>query len=160
MSKIDTTKMTPRTGSAYPGKLSAEMAGRSIYGLGNEGRLTQFGVNLVMLEPGAKSSLRHWHMHEDEFVLVTEGELVLVMDEGETSMSAGECAAFKAGVQNGHHLINKSDKVGKFLVVGTRAANEVAYYSDIDMKVKVGPEGFDFTKKDGSPLDPEMGENS
>ena len=160
MSKIDTSKLQLRTGSGYPGKLADEMAGRSSYRLGDAGGLTQFGANLVILEPGAKSSLRHWHMHEDEFVLVTEGELVLVMDGGATPMGVGDCAAFKAGVANGHHFINTSSTVAKFLVVGTRAETEVAYYSDLDMMVKSGPDGSAFTRKDGSPVDPDLGEKT
>lgn len=160
MSKIDTSKLKLHTGSGYPGKLQSSMEGRSSYRLGEAGGLTQFGANLVILEPGAKSSLRHWHVKQDEFLIVTEGELVLVMDGGETPLVAGDSAAFKAGVPNGHCVINKSDSPGKFLVVGTHTPEETAHYSDLDMKVEVKNGVFDFTKKDGGPLDPDMGEKT
>jgi uncharacterized cupin superfamily protein len=98
------------------------------------------------------SSMRHWHVNEDEFVMVTEGEVVLVTDEGETEMRVGDCAAFPAGVENGHHFLNKSDAEAKYLVIGTRAAKEIVYYSDVDMMV-VDVDGVGtFTRKDGSPM--------
>ena len=77
--------------------------------LGDEAGLTQFGVNLTMVTPGAFSSLRHWHENQDEFVFLIEGELTLIEDEGETVLRPGDAAGFKAGVANGHHLVNRSN---------------------------------------------------
>jgi uncharacterized cupin superfamily protein len=104
----------------------------------------------VTLEPGALSSLRHWHLNEDEFVMVLTGECVLVEDEGETVMRAGDCAAFPANTPNGHHFINRSGSVAQFLVVGTKAPREVATYSDVDLKVEVDGTTARFTYKDGT----------
>jgi len=151
---IDISKLTPRTGSIYPEPYASEMAGRSSLRLGDAGGLTQFGANLVTLQPGAKSSLRHWHLHEDEFVMVTAGECVLVQDAGESTMRAGDCAAFKAGDPDGHHFINRTATVAQFLVIGTRAPREVATYSDVDLMVLLEPGekgGAQFTYKDGTP---------
>ena len=113
------------------------MAGRSSLRLGDAGGLTQFGANLVILQPGAPSSLRHWHRNEDEFVMVTEGELVLVQDEGEYLMRPGDCAAWPAGDRNGHCFLNRTDREARFLVVGTKAPHEVATYSDVDLVLEV-----------------------
>jgi len=150
MPKLDLTKVPVKTGSIYPSPYAEMVAGRSSLRLGDAGGLTQFGVNLVMLEPGAMSSLRHWHLHEDEFVMVTEGECVMVQDEGETVMRTGDCAAFPAGSTNGHHFINRSDKVAKFLVIGTKAPREVATYSDVDLMVEMQGGKARFTYKDGT----------
>jgi uncharacterized cupin superfamily protein len=150
MPVIDQSKIAPRTGSIYPEPYAEMMRGRSSLRLGDAGGLTQFGANLVMLEPGALSSLRHWHRNEDEFVMVTEGECVLVQDAGEVVMRVGDCAAFPAGSTDGHHFINRSDRVAKFLVVGTRAPAEVATYSDVDMVVHIEGGKARFTYKDGS----------
>ena len=150
MGIIDQSKITPRTGSIYPSPYAEMMAGRSSLRLGDAGGLTQFGANLVILEPGALSSLRHWHKVEDEFVMVTEGECVLVQDAGPVVMRPGDCAAFPAGSTDGHHFQNRTDKVAKFLVVGTRAKAEVATYSDVDMVVHVEDRKARFTYKDGS----------
>lgn len=152
MPKIDIDKVPVKTGSIYPAPYDAEMAGRSSLRIGDAGGLTQFGANLVILEPNAKSSLRHWHENEDEFVMVTQGECTLVDDQGETLLLPGDCAAFPAGDPNGHHLINTSQEVAKFLVVGTRAAQERAHYSDVDMKVELDGSSFEFTRKDGSAI--------
>ena len=153
MPVIDPTKVALKTGSIYPEPYASMMKGRSSLRLGEAGGLTQYGVNLVMLEPGAMSSLRHWHHNEDEFVWVVEGECTLVQDDGETVMRPGDSAAFPAGNANGHHFLNRTDKVAKFLVVGSKAPTETAVYSDVDMMVHMtsGLSGkAHFTHKDGS----------
>ena len=150
MPVIDPARAPVKTGSIYPEPYAGMMRGRSSLRLGEAGGLTQFGVNLVTLEPGALSSLRHWHRHEDEFVMVTEGECILVQDAGETVMRAGDCAAFPAGDPDGHHFINRSDRLARFLVVGTRAPREVATYSDVDLRLEIEAGKARFTHKDGS----------
>lgn len=150
MPKLDLSSLPLRTGSIYPEPYATMVKGRSSLRLGDAGGLTQFGVNLIILEPGAMSSLRHWHLNEDEFVMVMEGECVMVQDEGETLMQVGDCAAFPAGSTNGHHFFNRSDKVAKFLVAGTKAKSEVATYSDVDMKIHIEGGKARFTYKDGT----------
>lgn len=156
MPKLDLSKIEWRTGSGYPGKLARAADGRSVLPVGDAGGLSQYGVNIVRLEPGAMSSLRHYHMEQDEFVMVTQGTCTLVDDTGAHEMQAGDCATFPAGDENGHHLVNTSDAPAAFLVVGTRTPHETAYYSDIDMMVKIADGKFDFTRKDGSPLTAEQ----
>ncbi|MDP4033647.1 MAG: cupin domain-containing protein [Pseudorhodobacter sp.] len=148
---IDQSGCPVKTGSIYPEPYASEMAGRSSLRLGDAGGLTQFGANLVILQPGAKSSLRHWHLHEDEFVMVTLGICSLVQDAGETEMHPGDCAAFPAGDPDGHHFINRTANEARFLVVGTRAKHEVATYCDVDLRVELAGGKAVFTHKDGSP---------
>ena len=150
MPKLDLTQVPVKTGSIYPEPYAAMMKGRSSLRLGDAGGLTQFGVNLVTLEPGALSSLRHWHLAEDEFVMVTAGECVMVQDDGETVMRPGDCAAFPAGSTDGHHFINRSDRPAQFLVVGTKAPREVATYSDVDLRVELEGGKARFTHRDGT----------
>ncbi len=154
MPVIDPARVPVKSGTIYPEPYAAMMRGRSSLRLGEAGGLTQYGVNLVMLEPGAMSSLRHWHHNEDEFVWVVEGDCTLVQDAGETVLRPGDCAAFPAGDPDGHHFINRTDRVARFLVVGTKAPQETAVYSDIDMMVHLSPgeKGrAEFTYKDGTP---------
>ena len=150
MPKLDLTQVPVKTGSIYPAPYAAMMAGRSSLRLGDAGGLTQFGANLVTLQPGAISSLRHAHQFEDEFVMITEGELVMIEDAGEVLMHPGDCAAFPAGSGDGHQFINRSTAVARFLVVGTKAKREVATYSDVDLVVEVEGGRARFTHKDGS----------
>jgi len=152
MAKIDLSKIERKSGSGYPEPYASMMSKRSYLRLGDAGGLTQFGANITILEPGGMSSMRHWHMHEDEFVMVTQGEVVMVTDDGETVMRVGDCAAFPAGVENGHHFLNRSSAEARFLVIGTRAARETAYYSDVDMKVEDVNGVSTYTRKDGSPM--------
>ncbi len=149
MPKLDLSKAPVKTGSIYPEPFASQMRGRSSLRLGDLGGLTQFGANLVILAPGAQSSLRHWHENEDEFVMVISGECVLIEDEGETAMRPGNCAAFPAGNPNGHHFVNRADREARFLVVGTRASQEVAHYSDVDLKLEIADGKARFTHKDG-----------
>jgi len=151
MPKLDLSKAPIKTGSIYPAPYAAQMAGRSSLRLGDLGGLTQFGANLVILAPGAISSLRHWHQNEDEFVMVTEGECTLVLDAGPVVMRPGDCAAFPAGVPDGHHFINHTEAEARFLVVGSRAKSEVGTYSDVDLVVHVTDGKAEFTFKDGRP---------
>jgi uncharacterized cupin superfamily protein len=149
MAKLDLSSVPVKTGSIYPEPYAGMMRGRSSFRLGEAGGLTQFGVNLVRLEPGALSSLRHWHLNEDEFVMITSGECVLVQEAGETVMRVGDCAAFPAGNPDGHHFINRTGTVATFLVVGTKAREEVATYSDVDLQVHIAGGKARFTYKDG-----------
>ncbi len=159
MPKLDPMAAPLKTGSIYPAPWAAQMRGRSSRRLGDLAGLTQFGANLVTLEPGAVASLRHWHANEDEFAVVLSGVLILVEDEGETALAAGDFAAWKAGVANGHRFENRSAQPASFLVVGTRAADEVVTYSDLDLMLRREGGRTVFTHRDGSPLgDPAEGE--
>jgi len=153
MPVIDKSKLPTKTGSSYPGGLNALVDGRSQIALGDPAGLTQFGVNLVTLAPGAISSLRHWHQNQDEFAMVTQGVCTLVDDHGKTTMQVGDCAAFPAGDANGHNIVNETDAPAIFLVVGTRTKTEVGHYSDVDLKVEVADGIYNFTRRDGSAVE-------
>lgn len=140
-----------RSVTIYPPEYAGPLQGRTKRALGDLFALTQFGVNLTELAPGSSSSERHWHRIEDEFIYVLEGEVTLVDDSGEHVMTPGMCAGFKAGVPNGHKLVNRSAQPARFLEVGTRSPEETATYPDADMVgIKTGGK-FAFTRKDGTP---------
>lgn len=149
MPKIDAKSAFERRGSSYPPPFDQIARDRVRQRLGDAGGITQFGVNLMHLPPGAGSSQRHWHSSEDEFVYVLSGEVALITDKGEEILRSGDCAAFPKGVADGHQLINKSDATAVCLEVGTRTDDDVCTYSDIDMMIdsRVGR----YTRKDGTP---------
>ena len=111
--------------------------------------LSDFGVSHVVLEPGGISSQRHWHEGEDELVVMLEGEAVLVEEDGETPMRAGDCAAFPKGVPNGHQLVNRSDRPCVFLAVDCRIGEGDCHYPDVDLHAPAGSDGY--VHKDGRP---------
>jgi uncharacterized cupin superfamily protein len=122
--------------------------------LGNHAGLTNFGVNLTRIAPGGQSSCRHWHSRQDEFVYVLSGEVVLETDAGPQALSPGMCAGFPAGTGDGHRFVNQSGADVVLLVVGDRTAGDEVGYSDVDMHLRVGPDGrFAFTHKDGRPFE-------
>ena len=151
MPKIDMTAVTVRKGSGYPPPFHVPCAARTRRRLGEAGGVRDFGVNLMTLPPGSWSSQRHWHSHEDEFVYVLEGEIMLIEDGGATVLHSGDAAGFKAGVSNGHHLVNKSQRDALYLEVGTRAKRERAHYSDVDLVYDRDASGFRFSRRSGEP---------
>ena len=151
MPRIDIAKARVRTAGIYPQPWRAVADGRSKTVLGEAARLTQFGVNLTRLAPGAASALRHWHEAEDEFVYVLEGEIVLIEDGGEAVLRPGDAAGFKAGVPNGHHLVNRSGRDALYLEIGTRAKVEHAHYPDVDLVGDKDERGFRFSHRSGEP---------
>ncbi|HJR11864.1 MAG TPA: cupin domain-containing protein [Rhodanobacteraceae bacterium] len=151
MAKIDIESLPRRTGCGYPAPFDQPCRGRVRRGLGDAGGLTDFGVNLLELAPGAWSSQRHWHSAEDEFVWVLEGEVTLIDDRGEHAMRAGEGAAFPKGDANGHHFVNRSDAPVRCLEIGSRKPDEdVCDYPDVDLRVGPGRDAA-YTHKDGKP---------
>ncbi len=151
MPKIDIDKIQLDTSTGYPSPFNKAVEGRARKRLARAAGLTHFGVNICTLKPGAASSQRHWHEKEDELVYVLEGEVVLREDDGETILKPGDAAAWKAGVPNGHCLINRSNRDAVFIEVGTRAVSERAHYSEIDMMVVRDEKGARYTKKNGEP---------
>ena len=150
---INPTDLSVQEGSSYPEPYKADCRGKRKVSLGDTGGLTQYGVNLVTLPPGGWSSQRHWHSHEDEFVWVVSGELVLVSEVGEMALSAGMAAAFRAGIADGHHLVNRSDTDATYLEVGSRREeDDVCHYPDIDLHLVPDGTGRQrFVHKSGEP---------
>ena len=144
-------KIEGRRGTIYPPQFAKGFEGRIKRALGNAGGLTQFGVNLTTLEPGAMSGQRHWHRTEDEFVYMLEGELTLVTDAGEETMRPGMAACFPAGEANGHQLVNRSGAPATYLEIGTRDSVDDVVYSDIDMLGEKREGKYRFLHKSGEP---------
>ena len=136
-------------GSGYPPPFDRPCAERIRQRLGNAGRLSDFGVNLMHLPPGNWSSQRHWHSHEDEFVAVLEGELTLVEDGGEIVLRAGDCAAFPKDVRNGHRLVNRAARRCIFLAMDSRIGEGNCHYPDVDLFWDNAAQRY--IHKDGSP---------
>jgi len=149
--RIDIAALTPVVGTLYPPPFDLPCHGRERTKLGDAAGLSQFGVNLCRLPPGAWSSQRHWHTGGDEFVYVLSGEVVLVTDGGEEVLRAGDAAGFPAQDTNGHCFQNRSDRDAQILEVGTRVPGDMAYYSDIDMVAPAGGKPAVYTHRDGTP---------
>lgn len=148
MPKFDLEQVPPVSSTGYPPEFAKAVAGRLAQRLTKPLGLEDFGVNIVTLLPGAWSSQRHWHEAEDEFLIMLEGQAVLIEDEGETPMKEGECAIFLKNSGNGHHLVNRTDAPAKFLVVGAKGVNGNCHYPDIDLMVDAT---MAYKHRDGTP---------
>jgi uncharacterized cupin superfamily protein len=137
--------------SSYPEPFASRMAGRRKQPLGDLFGLTNFGVNLTRLAPGAQSALRHAHTRQDEFVYILKGRPTLHTDEGRTPLSPGMCAGFKAGTGDAHHLLNETSEEVVYLEVGDRTPGDEGSYPDDDIKAALVEGKWKFTRKDGTP---------
>jgi uncharacterized cupin superfamily protein len=146
MPKIHLEEIEPSNRTGYPPPFDRDVQGRWCRRLGPATGLTDFGVSHVVLKPGAWSSQRHWHNGEDEFLVMLEGEAVLVEDDGQTVLRPGDCASWPKGSTNGHHLRNESGSDCVFVVVGA-GTNTGGGYSDVDMMFTADSR---YVRKDGS----------
>lgn len=135
----------------YPEPFATRMAGRSKRALGDVFGLANFGVNLTRLAPGAVSSLRHAHTRQDEFIYVLQGHPTLHTDEGRTPLAPGQCAGFRAGTGNAHHLVNETDQDVLYLEVGDRLPGDEGRYPDDDIQAVMVDGRWRFAHKNGEP---------
>ena len=147
---LDPRTLEPKSRSGYPPPYAARVLPRAVRALGDALGLTRIGVNLATLLPGKESSMRHWHTHEEEFIYVLSGEVVLVTDGGEQTLKAGSCAGFPLGSGDGHQLVNRSAQPAVYLEISNRHPEDRAFYSDVDMVFNGVNANPMFTRRDGS----------
>lgn len=147
----DPLALPERRGTIYPAEHATGFEGRVKRALTDKLGLTQFGVNITTLEPGARSSQRHWHAAEDEFIYVLSGEVTLVTNDGEQLLRASMAAGFPRGDGNGHQLVNNGTSPATYLEIGTRASEDDVDYPDIDMKGEKRAGKYRFLRRNGEP---------
>jgi len=148
---LDPSTVEPRTASGYPEPYRSRVLPREKRALGDALGLTTIGVNLTTLMPGKESSMRHWHTREDELIFVIEGEVVLRTDGGEQLLTAGTCAAFPAGSQDAHQLVNRTAAPVRYLEISNRDPADSAAYPDVDLAYRKDADGRAvFSHKDGT----------
>ncbi|MDF3019767.1 MAG: putative sugar oxidoreductase [Steroidobacteraceae bacterium] len=151
---LDPRSLEARSSSGYPEPYRSRVLPREKRALGDALGLKTIGINQTILPPGKESSMRHWHTHEEEFVYVLSGEVVLITDAGEQVLKAGMCAGFPACDDarkgDGHQLVNRSDQAAVYLEVSNRDPRDTAHYSDVDLLFHGVNAAVRFTRKDGS----------
>lgn len=143
---LDTIAQTNRT--TYPMPYADDMRGRYFRRLAPAAGLSDFTASHVMLKPGGVSSQRHWHSDEDELLVMVAGEAVLIENDGETILRAGDCAVFPKGVANGHHLVNRGASDCIFVAIGSLPKGD-CHYPDVDLEWDGAAQTY--TRKDGRP---------
>jgi uncharacterized cupin superfamily protein len=147
---LDPTSITPHTTTLYPEPYRSQVLPREKRRLGDALGLTKIGINRTTLMPGKLSSMRHWHTHEDEFVYVLEGEVVLCTDAGEQVLGAGHCAGFPAGSTDGHHFLNRGAVPAVYLEISNRSKDDSAHYCDPTVDMLWNAALGRITRRDGS----------
>ena len=151
---LDPRTLEARTGSGYPEPYRSRVLPREKRALGDALGLKTIGINQTVLPPGKESSMRHWHTHEEEFIYVLSGEVVLKTDLGEQLLTAGMCAGFPVAADtqhgDGHQLINRGSEPAVYLEISNRDPRDQAYYSDVDLHFHGVDAAVRFTRKDGS----------
>jgi uncharacterized cupin superfamily protein len=147
---LDPMSIEPRTGSGYPEPYRSRVVPREKRALGDALGLKKIGINQTTLPPGKESSMRHWHTHEEEFIYVIEGEVVLCTEAGEQTLKAGMCAGFPLDTRDGHNLVNRSSRPAVYLEISNRDPNDGAWYPDVDLQYHGASAAVKFTRKDGS----------
>ncbi|GAB4198575.1 MAG: lpg2434 family Dot/Icm T4SS effector [Coleofasciculaceae cyanobacterium] len=134
----------------YPEPYAALIKGRSKRKLGEFFGLTNFGVNLTDLLPGAISALAHSHSKQDEFILILKGTATLVLGNEEFTLHPGDCYGFKAGTGIAHQLINRSEESVTYLEIGDRTEGDEVEFPNDDLKATQLENGaWMLTHKDG-----------
>jgi uncharacterized cupin superfamily protein len=146
MPKINLDAIPQTNATGYPPPFDTQVQGRWYRRLAPAAGLTAFGASHVVLKPGAWSSQRHWHDGEDEMVVMLSGEAVLIEDDGETVLRAGDVCGWAAGTGNGHHIVNRSDSDCIFVAISA-GPKTGGGYSDIDMLFTADGR---YTTKDGA----------
>ncbi len=151
---LEPRSLDPVNQTGYPEPYRSRVLPREKRRLGDALGLRKIGVNRTTLPPGKESSMRHWHTHEDEFVFVLEGEVVLRTEAGEQVLTAGMCGGFPAGAEDGHQLINRSKSPAVYLEVSNRDPEDTVYYSDPDVDLIANPPFARgrMTRRDGTPV--------
>ena len=148
---VDPSKLPEVPTSGYPEPYRSRVAGRHRRRLGDAAGLKNFGVNLTRLDPGAESSMRHWHEKQDEFIYVLEGEITLVTNAGRRTLRAGMAAGFPAASGDGHQLVNETGRPALYLEVGDRTPGDSVTYTDVDLGAEFVDGRWVFTHRDGTP---------
>lgn len=149
---VDAAAVSPRSKpSAYPEPFASMMAGRSKRQLGEVFGLSNFGVNLTQLAPGACSALRHAHTKQDEFMYILKGHPTIYTNAGATKLAPGMCAGFKAGNGDAHRLVNETPDEVLYLEIGDRTAGDEARYPDDDIQARLRDGKWEFLHKNGEP---------
>jgi uncharacterized cupin superfamily protein len=151
---LDPLSVEPRNTSGYPEPYRSRVLPREKRALGDALGLRKIGINHTTLPPGKESSMRHWHTHEEEFIYVLSGELVLRTDAGEQLLTAGMCAGFPIAADvrhgDGHQLVNRGSQPAVYLEISNRDPRDTAFYSDEDLLFHGVDAPVRFTRKDGS----------
>jgi uncharacterized cupin superfamily protein len=98
--------------------------------LGEFGGCSHVGVSIEEIPPGRQNYPMHYHMLEEEHLLVLKGTATLRLGSQTYELTPGSYVVFPAGQQVGHAVVNTTDAPFRYLIIGERDDREVVVYPD------------------------------
>jgi uncharacterized cupin superfamily protein len=90
----------------------------------------KIGIAYEELPPGKQSVPFHYHLLEEEHLIVLEGEATLRLGEERHRIRAGDYVGFPTGQRAGHCLVNEGNAPFRYIVIGDHEPNDVCAYPD------------------------------
>lgn len=98
--------------------------------LGRHAECERLGLSLWELPPGETAYPYHFHLAEEELLLVLEGRPSLRTPEGWRDLPPGEVVAFLRGESGAHQLVNHTEDVVRFLAFSTSGEPDIVIRPD------------------------------
>jgi uncharacterized cupin superfamily protein len=83
--------------------------------IGRQVGTEKVGVSLFELPPGQAAYPYHWHVAEEELIVVLTGSPSLRTPAGWRELEPGEVLGFQVGEQGAHQLVNRTSETIRFL---------------------------------------------
>jgi uncharacterized cupin superfamily protein len=88
--------------------------------LGRQAGSEKLGLSLWELPPGEAAYPFHFHLAEEEIVVLLEGTPSLRTPAGWREMEEGEVACFRVGEEGAHQIVNRSEEPVRFLALSNQ----------------------------------------
>jgi uncharacterized cupin superfamily protein len=98
--------------------------------IGRQLRTERLGLSLWLLPPGQAAYPYHFHLTEEEVLVLLEGDLALRTPRGWERLRSGDVVRFAVGEEGAHQLVNDGDGDARFLAVSTHGQPDVVLYPD------------------------------
>lgn len=89
-----------------------------------------FGCSLYTVPPGARNWPYHYHLGNEEWLVVVTGRPTLRTPEGERELVPGDIVAFPPGEAGAHDVSNRTDENVRVAIFSTLHPPTVPVYPD------------------------------
>ena len=93
--------------------------------LGLQAGCEHLGLSLFEIEPGSAQFPLHYHLGNEEMLIVLRGSPSLRTPVEERTLAEGDVVAFPRGERGAHQVVNRTDEPVRVLIVSEMNAPEV-----------------------------------
>jgi uncharacterized cupin superfamily protein len=94
-------------------------------GLGHQADGERLGASLYELEPGQAAFPFHYHLGNEELLIVVSGSPSLRDGDGERVLVEGDVVSFPRGEAGAHQVVNNAEQPARVLIVSEMNAPDV-----------------------------------